>query len=85
MQLLVEKAAIKALRRMPSKAAAAMMERLQAIAVAPFARHANVSVLKGDKDIFRLRQGDWRAVYRIIRERGQMVVVLIDVRGSVYR
>jgi mRNA-degrading endonuclease RelE of RelBE toxin-antitoxin system len=85
MLLVLEKAARKGLDRMPAKAAAAMLDRLEAIAADPFERHANVRPLTGEKDAFRLRQGDWRAVYRVVRERREMRVVLVDVRGSVYR
>ena len=85
MELVYEKAAIKGLRKMAPKAAKAMQRRLAVIAENPFATHAQVETIKGEKDAFRLRQGDWRAVYRVIREPGQMRVVWIDVRGSVYR
>jgi mRNA interferase RelE/StbE len=85
MELVIEKAALKGLRKMPSKMAMALQARLEAIADAPFAHHANVKALVGEKDAFRLRQGDWRAVYRIVRERAQMRVVLVDVRVQIYR
>jgi mRNA-degrading endonuclease RelE of RelBE toxin-antitoxin system len=82
---LLEKPARKGLARMPAKAAGAMLARLEHIAADPFARHQNVEALKGMKDAFRLRQGDWRAVYMLFREADEMRVVLVDVRGSVYR
>ena len=85
MELLLEKAARKGLGRMSKKAAIAMLDRLETIAINPRARHANVQALTGFKDTFRLRQGDWRAVYRLAFELDQMRVVLVDVRGSVYR
>ncbi len=85
MRLVLEKDARKGLDRMPAKAAAALLDRLEAIAAAPFDKHSNVKPLVGEKDAFRLRQGDWRAVYRIERKADEMRVVLIDVRGSVYR
>ena len=72
-------------RRMPAKASAAMLNRLEAISANPFGRHANVCPLTGEKDAFRLRQGDWRAVYRIVRKESEMRVVLVDVRESIYR
>jgi mRNA interferase RelE/StbE len=84
-KLVLEKAARKGLDRMPAKPAAAMLARLEAIAENPFANHPNVTPLMGEKDAFRLRQGDWRAVYRLVRERDEVRVVLVDVRGSVYR
>ncbi len=70
---------------MPSAAADALLTRLETIAAAPFARHANVTAMKGEQDAFRLRQGGWRAIYRIIRSDDEMRVVLVDVRGSIYR
>jgi mRNA interferase RelE/StbE len=85
MRLLLEKPARKGLARMPAKAAEAMLTRLEHIAQTPFAKHPNVEAMKGMKDAFRLRQGDWRAVYRLDRAADEMRVVLIDVRGSVYR
>ncbi len=85
MRLLLEKAARKGLDRMTARAAEALLKRLERIAADPFARHPNVEAMKGTKDAFRLRQGDWRAVYRLDRDTDEMRVVLVDVRGSVYR
>lgn len=85
MQLVLEKAARKGLDKMSPKLAKALLDRLETIAKTPFARHANVTALAGEKNAFRLRQGDWRAVYRIDRVEDEMRVVLVDVRGSVYR
>ena len=70
---------------MPAAAADALLARLQAIAANPFGRHANVTSMKGEQNAFRLRQGDWRAVYRIVRSDDEMRVILVDVRGSIYR
>jgi mRNA-degrading endonuclease RelE of RelBE toxin-antitoxin system len=85
MRLSLEKPARKGLARMPAKATDALLKRLESIAVDPFASHANVETMKDLKDAFRLRQGDWRAVYRLDRSADEMRVVLVDVRGSVYR
>jgi mRNA-degrading endonuclease RelE of RelBE toxin-antitoxin system len=85
MKLVLEKLARKGLDRMSAKAAEAMLRRLEAIAVAPNAKHANVESLAGSRDAFRLRQGAWRAVYVLDRKLDEMRVVVVDVRGSVYR
>ena len=85
MKLVLEKAARRGLDRMSTKAADALLKRLEAIAVAPDAKHTNVERLAGARDTFRLRQGDWRAVYLLDRTANEMRVVTIDVRGSVYR
>ena len=85
MELILEKKASKGLDRMSEKAAESLSERLRVIADNPHARHANVERMAGSANTFRLRQGDWRAVYRLDFERKRMVVIRIDVRGSVYR
>jgi mRNA-degrading endonuclease RelE of RelBE toxin-antitoxin system len=62
-----------------------VIERLEAIAEQPFAAHRNVERIKDEQDAFRLRHGDWRAKYRIVRETGEMRVLVVEPRGSVYR
>jgi len=73
--------AIRTLARMQPKIADNIRSRLRAIAIDPKAQHANVKRLKGS-DGYRLRVGDWRAIYFI--ENGQMYVSTIGPRGSVY-
>jgi mRNA interferase RelE/StbE len=85
MELVWSRRASKGLARLPAKARAAMIDRLEAIAAAPFARHANVEPLKGEPDVFRVRQGDWRAVYQVDRDADQVRVVTVAARREVYR
>jgi mRNA-degrading endonuclease RelE of RelBE toxin-antitoxin system len=85
MRLIVGKAALRALGTMPTKIALSMMERLRRISADPFTSQPNVERIQGVKDGFRLRQGDWRALYRIDRERDEMLVDRIAHRREVYR
>ena len=85
MELEFTHAASKALRKLQPKLRAAMIDRLKAIAADPFAEHANVDAFVGEKDAFRFRQGDWRAMYKVDREAGVMRVLRIKPRGGVYR
>lgn len=85
MKLVFEKAAVKALARMPAKRAAAIVAALERIARDPFTRHANVKRLTGTKDGFRLRHGDWRALYYLARAVDQMVIVNVKTRGEAYK
>jgi mRNA interferase RelE/StbE len=85
MELVIERAAAKALRKLRPKARLAMVERFRRIAENPFAKQTNVDALVGEKDAFRLRQGDWRAVYKVDREAGVVRVLRIAQRGKVYR
>ncbi|HET9274324.1 MAG TPA: type II toxin-antitoxin system RelE/ParE family toxin [Methyloceanibacter sp.] len=85
MQLEFTRASAKALRKLQPKVRDAMIDRLKAIAADPFAKHANVDALVGEKDAFRFRLGGWRAVYRVDRESGVVLVLRIEPRGEVYR
>lgn len=86
MRLVIERAAMRRLGDLPRPARAALLRRLRLIAADPFAKHANVERYKGaGPDRFRLRQGQWRAIYEIDREAQEMRVHAIDTRGSVYR
>ena len=84
MKLVLEKDARKGLARMQATAHEAMVKRLLAIAANPFAHHANVDRMKGRPQSFRLRQGDWRAIYELDIASEQMRVRIVDTRGSIY-
>ena len=65
------------------KAALKIIERVEALAAAPYADHNNVKKLKG-RDGYRLRIGDVRVIYDIIDD--QLLIRVIDAgfRGSIY-
>jgi mRNA-degrading endonuclease RelE of RelBE toxin-antitoxin system len=83
MELVWSRRASKGLAILPKKARAA--ERLKTVAADPFARHANVEPLKGERDTFRVRQGVWRAVYQVDRDAGLIRVVTVAARREAYR
>jgi mRNA-degrading endonuclease RelE of RelBE toxin-antitoxin system len=84
-ELLFEKQAARRLLDLPMKARLSLIKRLERIAERPFARHASVKPLTGHPDTFRLRQGEWRAIYVVDRKADQMRVTRIAPRGEVYR
>jgi mRNA interferase RelE/StbE len=83
-KLVLTRVAQRRLGTMSPKLRAALIARLEAVAEQPFAKHPNVERIKGETDAFRLRQGDWRAKYRIDREAAVMRVLVVEPRGSVY-
>jgi mRNA-degrading endonuclease RelE of RelBE toxin-antitoxin system len=85
MELVWSCRASKGMATLPTKARAAMTDRLKAIAADPFARHANVEPLKGERNAFRVRQGDWRAVSLVDRAAGLIRVVTVAARRGVCR
>ena len=85
MDLVIEKAAAKVLRKIQPKLAAAMLKGMEIIAADPGANRANVKPLTGRKDAYRLRQGDWRILYVVDRKAQRVHVLKIDTRGDVYK
>lgn len=85
MKIELTKAAQKGLSKMPPKARSALVGKLSVVAANPFIKHSfDVKAMKGVQDTFRIRQGDWRAVYRVVRVEDTLIVLIIDVRGEVY-
>lgn len=85
MKIVIEKSAAKRLAKLQPALRAAILGRISEIAVNPFGEHANVKALKAEQDLFRLRHGDWRIVYRVVRVDDELRVVVVDTRGDVYK
>jgi mRNA interferase RelE/StbE len=83
MRLILLPDAAKALRRMPRRDADALLARLRAVAADPFGEHPFAKAFGGGKG--RVRQGDWRAVYRLDTGRDEMVVSRVAHRREAYR
>lgn len=71
------------LRRMPRNTAKRIRSKLVALAEDPFARNRNVKKLSG-RDAWRLRIGDWRALYTLDTENQIISIMVIRPRGSAY-
>ena len=76
--------AIKALLKMPRNTARLPKEKIEHIALAPYAVNNNVKRQEGVGG-YRLRVGDWRVLYEIIDDRVGIVVVKIKPRGDAYK
>ena len=74
---------MKQLAGLPRADAGRLLERLQLIAAAPDQRHPNVTSLSGEAGTYRLRRGQWRAVFSI--EDGDVIVDRVAHRREVYR
>jgi mRNA interferase RelE/StbE len=83
MPLILSPAATKALLAMPKREREQLRARLLAIAAAPHDRHPSVIAMQGaPAGRFRVRQGDWRAVFRI--DADDVIVDVIGHRKEVY-
>jgi mRNA-degrading endonuclease RelE of RelBE toxin-antitoxin system len=81
--LIFSRDATKALRAMPARERGQLLDRLKAIAAAPAERHPGVIAMQGaPAGRFRVRQGDWRAVFRV--DGADVLVIRIGHRSEVY-
>lgn len=71
------------LRRVRTNDAKRIIEKIDLIAINPFASNPNASALKGGG--FRLRIGDWRVLYEIDGTANLLQVVAVLPRGRAYR
>ncbi|MGI4785034.1 MAG: type II toxin-antitoxin system RelE family toxin [Janthinobacterium lividum] len=83
MALIIIKTAGKELRTLPKQDAERLLTRLEAIAAAPSSRHPATTEMVGQPGFWRVRQGDWRAIFEIAN--GDVVVIKIGHRGEVYK
>jgi mRNA interferase RelE/StbE len=83
MALLIPPTVFKQLAAMPKADARRLLDRLENIADAPEKPHPNVVPLVGEQGVFRVRQGNWRAVFSI--EEGDVIVDRVAHRREVYR
>jgi mRNA interferase RelE/StbE len=84
MKLILSRTATKALTKLPRKDREDLLAKLQQVAADPMGQHPWAKRLT-DQPGFRVRQGDWRAIYRLDHEAGEMIVDKIAERGEVYR
>lgn len=83
MPLIVSRDALKALRSMPKREAGQLLDRMKEIASTPDERHPGVIAMQGEPlGRFRVRQGDWRAVFRI--DGADVLVDRVGHRREVY-
>ena len=83
-RIVFTRSAAKSLQKMPRDVARLVREKLEKIAVDPYASHPNATKLQG-RDGYRLRLGDWRVIYEVQNDKLVILVLKIASRGEVYR
>jgi mRNA interferase RelE/StbE len=83
MELVISDEALDDLKAMPKRDAATMLKALQQVAEMHPQRLGFVTEMVGVPGCWRVRKGDWRALYRT--EEHTMIVVWIRKRSEAYR
>ena len=78
------KRAYKSLRRIPRDVVNRIRDRLDQIAIDPYAQYANVTKLQ-NRPGYRLQVGDWRIIYDVQENELVILVLKVGSRGDIYR
>ena len=84
LKLTILSRAVKQLANISRDDAQVIMRKLEAYAIVRDAA-LDVKPLKGDKGVFRLRHGDWRAMFEIDVKRQTLTVVDVMNRRDAYK
>lgn len=83
MALLIPPDVVKQLADLPKADRRRLLDALEQVAAAPTEHLPFVTQLVGQAGVWRLRKGDWRAVYRV--QDGDVIVDRVGHRREVYR
>ena len=83
-QVIYRKAAAKGLMKMPIGARLKMKDAFSALSDNPDSKDLDVKKLIG-RDGYRLRVGQWRAIYRLDNDKLILLVVDTGSRGDIYK
>jgi mRNA interferase RelE/StbE len=81
--VVISKDAAKALQKMPRNIAELIREKIDCVAVDPYAANNNVKALRG-RPGYRLRVGDWRVIYDLNDAVRVLSVQHVAPRGGAY-
>jgi len=84
-RVILSRAALRNLPDLPKRDRAALIAKIGAFAEDPFQPATAIQPIKGKPHAVRIRQGDWRAVCRIDRAEGTIIVELVGKRREIYR
>lgn len=83
MALLIPPDVVRQLAAMPKADRKRLLDALESVAAAPTGRFSFTTQMVGQPGAWRLRKGDWRAVFRI--HGGDVIVDRVGNRKDVYR
>lgn len=73
----------KSLKKLPKKDLEKVVEAIQVLAISPFP--SGCRKLKGEEDVYRVRQGNYRIIYEVIDSKLVVLVLKIGHRKDIYK
>ncbi|WP_372655262.1 type II toxin-antitoxin system RelE/ParE family toxin [Halobacteriovorax sp.] len=73
----------KSLKKIPKKDLKKVVEAIQVLAISPFP--SGCRKLKGEEDVYRVRQGNYRIIYEVIDNKLIVLVLKIGHRKDIYK
>lgn len=73
----------KSLKKIPKKDLQKIVEAIQVLAISPFPDGCRK--LRGEEDVYRVRQGNYRIIYEVIDSRLIVLVLKIGHRKDIYK
>lgn len=82
-EVVISRSARREIERLPDRLVRQILRRLDGLALEP--RPVGVRKLQGAQDLYRVRAGDYRVIYRIVESRTMVDVVAVRHRSDAYR
>tara|TARA_R110000868_G_scaffold32343_3_gene117640 strand:- start:40 stop:303 length:264 start_codon:yes stop_codon:yes gene_type:complete len=79
----ITSSAEKSLKRIPKKDIIKVIEAIQILAISPFPEGCRK--LKGEEDVYRVRQGNYRIIYEVVEKKLIVLVLKIGHRKDIYK
>ena len=73
----------KSLKKIPKKDLEKVVEAIEVLAISPFP--SGCRKLKGEEDVYRVRQGNYRIIYEVIDSKLIVLVLKIGHRKDIYK
>lgn len=83
-KIVFSKKAMASFLALPRESQQLITEKVEALACNPFASNNNVKRLQGIPNCYRLRQGNYRVIYRIVRDWMTIEIINVAHRKEAY-
>jgi mRNA interferase RelE/StbE len=82
-ELVVKRKALKEMERLPQSIKDKLIDKIETLIEKPLPRDAKK--LEGEDDMFRIRQGDFRAIYSIDFKNHKVTILTVLHRSDAYK